>query len=187
MKLGFAQIRVPIILAMPFWFAGCAAQTITSAIPAAVALPALPSISAPGEPALIAGTPTEVYAMIARGATSCWFAPTGQLKATHVFHADAEPPSRGGAVEIAIHVRDNDNSKTWGMRVFRINLTVAGEQTAIDVQNFKIQEETAALMRADAFHWATGGRDCRLKPLEAVPPPPPAKAAKVKRRVPIKS
>lgn len=169
------------------WLVGCAAQTVTSALPAAVALPKMTIDDTPGEPNRVAGSPTEVYSQIARGANSCWFAATGQLKATHIFHADAEPSSRGGAVEIAVHVRDDQNGKSWGMRVFRVSLTPAGEQTAIDVQNYKIPEETAALMRADVFHWAAGGTSCKLKPADVVVPPPKAKPATTKKRVPSKS
>ncbi len=151
---------------------GCAAQTITSALPA---------IDSPGEPTRVSGLPAEVYSLIARGATSCWFAAGGQLKATHIFHADVDPPARGGGVEIAIHERDIKGEKPWGVKAFRINLIGSGEQTNIVVENLKVPEPIAALMRADVFHWVTGGRDCKLKPVEiAAPPPPPLAKSKKK-------
>ena len=55
---------------------------------------------------IAAGTPTEVYALVAGGALRCWLGADGPLKATHVFHAEAAPPAEGGAAEIVLHERD---------------------------------------------------------------------------------
>jgi hypothetical protein len=76
-----------------------------------------PSGHAPVDTAIsVQCTPTEVYSLIARGALGCWFAANGPLKATHVFHADAAPPSRGGRAEILLYERDASLSDRRGAR-----------------------------------------------------------------------
>lgn len=128
-----------------------------------------------GEPGRVSGTPLVVYGLIASGATNCWFAPTGQLKKTHVFHADADSPAKGGAAEIAVHERDVASGQTWGVRVFKIALKPASEQTDIEVENLKLAPAVSRLMRADVFDWAQGGKGCQFKPAEVeVRAPPPA-------------
>jgi hypothetical protein len=167
-----------LFLAVPM-LGGCAAQTITAALPKVQPVA--------GEPSRIDASPPHVYGLIARGAMSCWFAATGQLKKSHIFHADVDPPTAGGAVEIAVHERDNTGPNAWGARVFKVALKLSGEQTIIDVENIKMPEAVAVPMRADVFHWAQGGRDCKLKPIEvAAAPPEPAKPkAKLKVKPPL--
>jgi hypothetical protein len=146
-------------------------------------LPSLPKIDpTAGEPSRVAGPPAEIYRRIASGATRCWFAPWSPLKKSHIFHADADGIAKGGAVEVAVMVRDNAAPKPWGPRAFRVMLTADGEYTGIEVQNLSMNAETAAPMRADVFHWAQDGQECKLKPPpeETGPPPPPVKAAKAK-------
>jgi hypothetical protein len=144
---------------------------------------ALPTIDpTAGEPGRVSGPPSEIYRRIAGGSARCWFAPRSPLKATHIFHADADSPSKGGAVEVAVLVKDLAAPKPWGPRAFRALLSADGDYTAIEVQNISMTAEVAAQMRADVFHWAQDGQKCQLKPPpeEAGPPPPPAKAAKGK-------
>lgn len=167
-----------------------AAELSGCALPELAQLPKLPvaaltTISLPtidptaGEPGRVTGPPSEIYRRIAGGAARCWFAPRSPLKATHIFHADADSPSKGGAVEAAVMVRDLAAPKPWGPRAFRVLLSADGDYTGIDVQNISMATDVAALMRADVFHWAQNGAQCKLKPPpeEAGPPPPPTKAA----------
>lgn len=140
---------------------GCSTQNFSETLTQTAAL---------GEPSRVNGTPLTVYGLIASGAASCWFAPTGQLKKTHVFHADAESPFKSETAEIAVHERDFASGQTWGARVLRISLKPAGEQTEISVENLKLPPHVAGPMRADAFDWAQGGRGCRLKPAETPAP-----------------
>jgi len=58
---------------------------------------------------------------------ACWFAASGPLKETHIFHADAAPPSRGGDVEIVLHERDTSLRDQRGARALRIALRVRRE------------------------------------------------------------
>jgi hypothetical protein len=170
------QRRLPAHLAasaIASMLAGCATQTITSALPKASPVD--------GEPSRIDAVPSTVYGRIAAGANACWFAATGQLKKSHIFHADVEPPSKGGAVEVAVHERDLAGQKPWGPKAFKVVLQASGEQSTIGVENLKMPEAAAVLMRADVFGWAQGGKDCRLKPLD--PPPAPAAKPVPKRKV----
>lgn len=173
--------------------AAFAAGLASCSLPELAKLPQIPAtaltnISLPtidptaGEPGRVSGPPSEIYRLIASGSARCWFAPRSALKATHIFHADAEPPAKGGAVEVAVLVRDVTAPKPWGPRAFRVLLTADGDYTSIDVQNLSMSAEVASQMRADVFHWAQNGQQCKLKPPpeEAGPPPPPSKAAKVK-------
>lgn len=156
---------------------GCAAETITSSLPKPAALAA--------EPTVVDGSPSDVYGRIASGALSCWFAVNGQLKKSHIFHADADPPAKGGAVEIAIHEREKDAPRPWGAKAYKIALAASSTHTTIEITNVKMPAEIAQQMRADVFGWAQGETTCRLKPEEVVPPPePPAKSkSKVKPKV----
>jgi hypothetical protein len=174
------QLAVALAAVLP----GCSSLPELPKIPAsALTNISLPTIEAtPGEPGRVSGPPAEIYRLIASGSARCWFAPRSPIKATHIFHADAEPPAKGGAVEVAVMVRDLAAPKPWGPRAFRVILKADGDFTAIDVQNLSMTAEVAAQMRADVFHWAQDGKNCKLKPPpeEAGPPPPPKKAAKVK-------
>ena len=154
--------------------AGCATQTITASLPKVAAVES--------EPGRVEGSPADIYALIAAGSLGCWFAVNGQLKKSHIFHADVDPPSKGGAVEIAVHERDQTGQSTWGSKAFKISLVASGGQTEIEIQNLKMPEDMAKTMRADAFGWAQGSKECRLKPIELPPPPEPPKK-KVKGKV----
>ena len=177
--LSLAQKPVALVrvasLSVMLVLTGCATQSITAS---------LPQNPGPGEPSRIDGTPSTVYGLIASGASACWFAPTGQLKKTHVFYADADSPAKGGAAEIAVHERDAVSGRPWGLRVFKVQLKPSGEQSVIDVENIKMPEPMAGPMRADVFDWAQGGKGCRLKPLEVVLPPV---ASKPKKKVKTKA
>lgn len=149
---------------------GCASQNITASLPTVSTLP--------GEPNRVMGATGDIYAAIASGANSCWFAVNGQIKKSHIFHADANPPTGGGAVEIAVLERDLTGPKPWGAKAFKVALAQSGDQTVLEVENLKMPEAIATTMRADVFHWAQGGRECKLKPHE--PPAPPAATQKPK-------
>jgi hypothetical protein len=164
----FLALRFALLSPLAAGAGACSTQNISETLTQTAAL---------GEPTRVSGTPLTVYGMIASGATNCWFAPTGQLKKSHVFHAEAESPVKGETAEIAVHERDVASGQTWGARVFKISLKPIGEQTEISVENLKLPPQIAGPMRADAFDWAQGGKGCRLKPAET-PAPAPASAKK---------
>lgn len=113
------------------------------------------------------GHPAEIYMRIAHGALACWFGPTGRLTATHLFHADADPPASGGRVEIIVHERATQ-PKPWGLKAFRVGLREASGQTEIEVENIRMPEAAAQDMRAEVFAWARDQESCR-RPAEMPP------------------
>jgi|GEM_PF-5938212 len=122
--------------------------------------PALPALQPPPQStALDVGT-LEAYTRIARAAMSCWFGPQGRLGGRYLFHAEAEPPSRGGGVEIVIHERAVDQPKPWGYKAFRITLTGGSGYTAIGMENLRMPAPLAAEMQAQALAWARGSSIC---------------------------
>lgn len=104
--------------------------------------------------------PVDVYAKVARGALKCWFGPEGSLKATHVFHAKVDPPSAGGAAEIGVHTREA-GSTIGVLRAYAIAINpVSGGGSTIEVQNVRLPEKDAALMKADVARWVRGEEGC---------------------------
>lgn len=128
---------------------------------------------------MVQGTPTEVYSLVARGALGCWFAANGPLKATHVFHADAAPPSQGGLAEIVLHERNPSVRDQRGARAFHVAFAsdVAGVRVRVTV--IKVAQTLAEPMVRDVEVWARGGAGCQARelgpPQTAAPLQPTAK------------
>jgi len=129
-------------------------------------LPELPQLVGPGEPMRAPGSVTDVYARIAQGTRACWFGADGALKATHIFHADVAPASKGGIAEIAVHEYHPEGESRWGRRVFLVTLHPADGQTAIAVENLSMPDPIASQMRADVFQWSQGGTGCTTRQLD---------------------
>jgi hypothetical protein len=127
---------------------------------------------------VVAGTPTDVYAAVASGMLRCWLGAGGPLKATHVFHADAAPPSEGGAAEIVLHERDPSMRDQRGARAFRVALAAEGGSVRVAVTAIKIAAPLSELMARDVATWASGGSGCQARALS--PPSPPQPPPKVK-------
>ncbi len=154
-----------------------AGPTETGAIAAA---PAAELPAGPHETSLfVAGTPTGVFAQVARGALGCWFAADGPLKATHVYRAEAQPPARGGDAEISIHERDATVRDLRGPRVYKISFTA--ESTGVRVATIAMKHElkVAEAMARDVAVWAKGGEGCQLR--KVLTPPVPAPSAAVSK------
>jgi hypothetical protein len=130
---------------------------------------------APVETVLIApGTPTGVYALVARGALGCWFGADGPLKPTHVFEAAAEPPANGGAAEIVLYERDESLRDKRGARAFRVAFATSSASVRVGVTAIRMEPQLGKLMIKDVEVWAQGGSGCQVRTL--FPPPPPAPA-----------
>jgi hypothetical protein len=122
--------------------------------------------------AIVSGTPTQVYALVARGALACWFGPGGPLKASHVFRAAAEPPAKGGTAEIVIHERDRSFRDQRGVQAYRIAFASEIGGVRVGTTALKFEPARAQAMAKDVEIWAKGGSSCRLPgPM----PPSPAK------------
>ena len=130
---------------------------------------------APAEVAsIVPGTPTDVYALVARGALRCWFGAEGPLKPTHVFHAEADSPANGGTAEIVLHERDETLRDKRGTRAFRVSFTGGPAGVRVAVAMPRMEQQLAQLMAKDVAAWAKGGTDCEVrKHMPSQPPPTP--------------
>lgn len=164
----------------------CASEgpTGTSGLPALDKLPDLPSLPSLAGTETITGSPTEVYTSIARGVLTCWFGATGPLKQDYIYHADADPPSKGGASEISIRTRDKEADDPRSLRAFRIGIAPGAERTHVEVENSKLPDPLAEQLKADVARWSAGQEGCGDPTMTAgwstsdsTKPPPPAKAA----------
>jgi hypothetical protein len=164
---GFMRLlrlsRLAVFLALAA--GGCAGGGgLTSA-----SLPELPKIELPalsGTEAITA-SPTEVYTAVARGALTCWFGAAGPLKGSYIYHAEADPPSKGGRSEIVVRTRDNNVPDPRSLRAFRIGIAPAEGSTHVVVDNFTIPEPLASRLKADTSRWARGSEGCGEEPMTA--------------------
>lgn len=108
----------------------------------------------------VVGSPTQVYARVARGALACWFGTAGPLKANYIYHAAAAPASQGGKSEIVIHERDRTSENPRGLRAFRVAIAPKGETASVAIENLKLPDPLATSMDADVRRWAAGGIGC---------------------------
>jgi hypothetical protein len=124
------------------------------------------------------GNPTGLYALIARGALSCWLGAGGPLNGTHVFAAEAAPPNQGGAAEIVLHERDRSFRDQRGPRALRIRFEAAPGDVRVGFYNLRLGVELAENMARDVATWAKGGTGCAAR----APPQPPLVSAGAGRR-----
>ncbi len=160
------------IVTLAGWAAGLAAGGCTNASPPS--LPALPDIAEALSlnESEVVGSPTEVYARVARGAMSCWFGTGGQLKAGYIYHAEAEPASKGGKSEIVIHERDRQSENPKGLRAFRVSIVPQDETARVSIENLKLPEGLAKTMDQDVRRWAAGAIGCTEGSEQWSPQPP---------------
>lgn len=129
-------------------------------------LPNLPSMASLTNAArLPVGAPTDVYTRVARGALTCWFGASGPLKGTYIYHAEAEPPSKGGRAEIVVRTRDLTAADPRSLKAFRVGIEAGGEGTKVDVENVTIPEPLASRLRADVDRWAASEEGCGQAPV----------------------
>jgi hypothetical protein len=128
--------------------------------------------------ALVAGTPTGIFADVARGALGCWFAADGPLKTSHVYRAEAQPPAKGGDAEIVVHERDATVRDLRGPRAYRISFAAELSGVRVTMVALRFEPKLAAAMAKDVESWAKGGEGCALRVLLPPPAPPEAKTAK---------
>jgi hypothetical protein len=127
---------------------------------------------------MVSGTPTEVFAQVARGVLGCWLAADGPLKASHVYRAEADPPAKGGAAAIIIYERDASQQDGRGSLAYRASLSGEGSGVRVTMRAMKFELKLAQAMARDVEAWAKGGESCQLRASMPRPAPPaPAKAA----------
>jgi hypothetical protein len=165
--------------------AGCAGSNFKLPLLPASAIPSEASSSlppsGPQESALtVPGTPTGVFAQVARGALGCWLAADGPLKPSHVYRAEADPPSQGGAAEIVLYERDVSVRDQRGPQAYRIAFRSEIGGVRVVATALKFEPPKAQAMARDVETWAKGSQGCQLRTVMPPPAPPktPAKLAK---------
>jgi hypothetical protein len=118
---------------------------------------------------MVQGTPTAIYALVARGALNCWLGAAGPLHATHVFAAEAAPPNQGGAAEIVVHERDPTFRDQRGPRALRLRFEHAQGGVRVGFVNLRLGAALAEAMSQDTTTWAKGGSGCRVRELREPP------------------
>ena len=105
------------------------------------------SLSARSEPhetsALVSGTPTGIFAEVARGALGCWFAADGPLKTSHIYRAEAQPPAKGGDAEIVIYERDAATRDLRGTRAHRVAFTAELASVRVTMTALRLEPKLA--------------------------------------------
>lgn len=156
------------------------ASTATSNSPPPASIPgsadAPPGIPVPGA----VGSATEIYSHIASGAMACWFSVNGPLKKDYIFHAAADPPSRGGGGKavITIHERDPSQPNPRGIKAYIVEILPTGEASAhVTVENRKMTDVYAAAMKDDISRWSKGEDGCSGPTTAAAWPPRAAPVA----------
>lgn len=119
---------------------------------------------------------TETYARIARGANTCWFGASGPLRFSHIFHANAEPVSKGGSAEIAVHERVVGQASPLGFIAFKVRISGSDMSSDIHVENLKFPSDVGGLMQEDVEAWARGRLQCSGQAMTAHLTPAAAKS-----------
>ena len=116
----------------------------------------------------VVGSPTEVYTRVARGVLTCYFGADGPLKANYIYHAQAEPASKGGNSRIRIMTRDHEASDPRALRAYLIEIGPGdGGVTKVEVENRRLSEPQAASLKQDVERWSTGEEGCGEGPVTA--------------------
>lgn len=127
----------------------------------------------------IVGTPTELYTRIARGALTCWFGASGPLKGAYMYHADADPPSKGGRSEITIRMKDTTASDPRSLRAYRVLIAPGETGSVLDIENAKLPEPLAASLSSDVRRWAGDEEGCSAVPAAAAWTADPGEAGQI--------
>jgi hypothetical protein len=169
--------------------AGCAGDG--PSLPSVGGAPDLAAIKpavAPADGPRPVGAPTEIYTRVARGILSCWFGASGPLKPGYIYHADADPPSKGGGAVIGIHSRDKSVSDPRSIRAWKLAIVPAPEGTTVDIENLRLPAAYAEALERDARRWAAGGEGCSPIPVpvgEAAAGGPPVAAGSEAKIPPV--
>lgn len=161
--------------------AGCTSSGLPLLPPPTQTVPEPSSLPAAEERSLaVAGSPTEIYAQLARGMHGCWFGATGPLRQSHIFHAEAEPSAKGGEAEIVLQERDVTLRDQRGTRAYRVRIVGEPPGVRVTATAHKMPAQYVPVMGKDVEVWAKGGTGCQLAAL--FPPPPPPKDEKAAKK-----
>ncbi len=111
------------------------------------------------------GSATEVYTRVARGVLTCWMGAHGSLKGTHLFQAEAEPRTKGGAAQINIHERIKGSPNKRGRKAFSVSITPVSEGASVTSENIAFPKAQGESMRGDIDRWAAAEEGCLKTPI----------------------
>ena len=135
------------------------------------------TLASVGNTPSLTGTPTDVYSRIAQRALNCWFGAGGPLKGTHVFAAEAPPPSAGRARRSCMHERDQgvQADKIRGARGRSASRMTRESDTStrLTLQVGKLAPDLAQAMEKDVLAWGFDKESCAARVVRPPPPPPP--------------
>lgn len=117
---------------------------------------------------------------------ACWFGASGALKVTHVFQAEAESPTDGGAAEIVLHERDETLRDKRGSRAYRVSFLAQPAGVRVQMSVLKLESQLAKLMTEDTEAWAKGGTSCGVRRPEPAQQPSMPVAGKTPASAPTK-
>jgi len=168
---AFSPLRVLPLIAFAT-LAGCAGADGPSplTLPAVDVAPEsspLQSVAALAVAPQPVGSPTEVYTRVARGILTCWFGANGPLKPAYIYHAEADPPSKGGGSVIAIHSRDKQVADPRSIRAWRLAIVPVSGGAKLEIENRKLPEEFAKRLEGDVRRWAAADEGCGEGPVTA--------------------
>jgi hypothetical protein len=129
---------------------------------------------------MVPGSPTGIYALVARGALNCWLGAAGPLRATHVFAAEAAPPSQGGAAEIVLHERDASLRDQRGPRALRLRFERVQGNVRVGISNLRLPAAMADATSRDVAAWAKGDGGCRAQEVAVSAEPQAGAVAKLR-------
>lgn len=116
--------------------------------------------------------PIDLYAQLARSANACWFGADGPLKKSHIFTAEAAPPSNGGHAHIILLERDVSVADQRGVRAFQIVMTPIATGSQVAIANARLSPEAALAMGRDVTAWSRGEASCMLRSVMPAAPAP---------------
>jgi hypothetical protein len=159
-----AKVAISLVFVLTLGTAGCTSSSLPS-------LPPLQPAPSEEEPkrtptehvSIVSGTPTGIYALVARGVHRCWLGADGPLKPTHVFHAEAESPANGGAAEIVLHERDPTMRDERGPQALRVAFSAVPGGVRLAMAMPRIESQLGQPMAKDILSWANGGTDCEMR------------------------
>jgi hypothetical protein len=109
---------------------------------------------------------------------TCWFGSAGPLKGTHIYHAEAEPPSKGGRAEIEVHTKDSAATDPRSLRAYRVTVVPGPERPQLEIENITMPEPLATHMTADVNRWAAGEEGCGDGPVTTGWSPQPVSSSR---------
>lgn len=174
MKRACSTLALPVTVALAAGGCALSAENSSLALPkvsdagAAVAKVASAASEALKPAPRPVGTPTEVYTRVARGVLTCWFGSNGPLKPDYIYHAEAAPPSKGGASTIDVRSRETSGgTDPRSLLAWRATIAPNPEGPQVTIENSRLPAHWAERLESDVHRWASAEEGCGEGPVTA--------------------